>query len=59
MADMYQYDFDDGDNNRIKYELPIYIDNLKVDKRFFKFNVLFTYVRLMVETKKHLPYTLV
>ncbi|XP_076903906.1 uncharacterized protein LOC143559113 [Bidens hawaiensis] len=59
LAEMYPYDFDEDDKRRLEFELPIYVDNLKADQRFAKLNGVSTLVRLMVETKKHLSFTLV
>ncbi|XP_076927813.1 uncharacterized protein LOC143591512 [Bidens hawaiensis] len=59
LADMYPYDFDEKDKDRLHTELEVYIDNLKEDTRFANLNNISSLVQLMVETKKHNNFTLV
>ncbi|XP_076932931.1 uncharacterized protein LOC143598651 [Bidens hawaiensis] len=58
LAEMYPNDFDEYEKRRLSVELESYIDNVKADTRFANFNGLSSLVRLMVETKKHLSFTL-
>ncbi|KAK1421859.1 hypothetical protein QVD17_24536 [Tagetes erecta] len=59
LSEMYPNDFDEHDKRRLRVELATYIDNIKADTRFAKLNGLSSLVKLMVETKKHLSFTLV
>ncbi|KAD4178471.1 hypothetical protein E3N88_27062 [Mikania micrantha] len=58
LSEMYPYDFSENDKRRLPVQLATYIDNLKADTRFANLDGLSSLVKLMVETKKHLSFTL-
>jgi hypothetical protein len=59
LADMYPYDFDFDEKDRLKYELSNYIVNVKEDTRFPNMNGVSDLAKKMVETIKHIDYPLV
>lgn len=54
---MYPNDFDE--NDKFKYELGRYIDNLKEDTRFASMKGVSDLVKRMTETRKYIDYLLV
>ncbi|XP_076941255.1 uncharacterized protein LOC143610743 [Bidens hawaiensis] len=49
LADMYPYDFDEKDKDRIRTELEVYIDNLKEDTRLLKLALVLPVATATVE----------
>ncbi|XP_039780763.1 uncharacterized protein LOC120648055 [Panicum virgatum] len=59
LAQSYPKDFDSTQLKDLARELPIYIDNVRADERFAKFNSISELGRMMVQTTKHLSFPLV
>lgn len=59
LAKLNPNDFSSAQLKDLVHELPIYIYNLQVDDRFSGLNYITEFVKLMVDTKKHLVFPLV
>ncbi|XP_076892467.1 uncharacterized protein LOC143544202 [Bidens hawaiensis] len=59
LAEMYPYDFNFDEKDKLIYELGHYITNVKEDERFANLNGVSDLAKMMVETRKHIDYPLV
>ncbi|XP_076945756.1 uncharacterized protein LOC143616947 [Bidens hawaiensis] len=59
LAEMYPYDFDFDEKDKLIYELGHYIANVKEDKRFANLNGVGDLAKMMVKTRLHIDYLLV
>ncbi|XP_076944257.1 uncharacterized protein LOC143614821 [Bidens hawaiensis] len=59
LAEMYPYDFDFDEKDKLVYELGHYIANVKEDKRFANLNGVGNLAKMMVKTRFHIDYPLV
>ncbi|XP_076943912.1 uncharacterized protein LOC143614323 [Bidens hawaiensis] len=58
-AEMYPYDFDFDEKDKLIYELGHYIANVKEDKQFANLNGVGDLAKMMVKTRLHIDYLLV
>ncbi|XP_076954583.1 uncharacterized protein LOC143629110 [Bidens hawaiensis] len=59
LAEMYPYDFNLDEIDKLMYELGHYITDVKEDERFANLNGVSDLAKMMVETRKHIDYPLV
>ncbi|XP_076902696.1 uncharacterized protein LOC143557528 [Bidens hawaiensis] len=59
LAEMYPYDFDFDEKDKLIYELGHYIANMKEDKRFANLNGVGDLAKMMVKTRLQIDYPLV
>ncbi|XP_002439156.2 zinc finger MYM-type protein 1 [Sorghum bicolor] len=59
LAKLYPDDFNSDELKDLAHDLPIYMDNIKVDERFSGLSTITELAKLIVDTKKHLAFPLV
>ena len=59
LAEFYPDDFDSNKLDDLSLELVIYIDNVRADRRFDNLDGIVDLAKLMVQTNKHITFSLV
>jgi hypothetical protein len=59
LAEFYLDDFDSNKLDDLSLELVIYIDNVRADRRFDNLDGIVDLTKLMVQTNKHITFSLV